>query len=195
MKLIKLICALVIITAYAASLRADVVIYRVKQTGKLIGSGQEVALKGFGYTLIDPDSKAGYSIFAASVMGQKIFLATSLTNSRVYTVNGAKGKSYTVIASSGQGGLGDRNLISKGLNASLAIKADRTISFPRVIAGSGGTLIGDPSDAGLLEAKGTAIYSQTDTRAANQSGETVQDTFQRIRQQLIDQGYAEAPEL
>ena len=187
MKRIKLIIALALLAAvFASPARADVVIYRVKQTGKLIGGSNEFNLRGTGFVILDPDTKQGYTLSAATVLGMKILNTTTFTNTRMYTLTGAKGKTYTAFASSALSAERDRNQFARGLNAPLAIKPDRTISFPKVIAGSAGTVI---QNAILIEGKATATFSLPDTRAANASAETVDQVYQRLRDALIAQGY------
>ena len=43
----------------------------------------------------------------------------------------------------------------------------------------------------LVEGKATGTFSLPDTRAANASSETLDQTYQRLRESLLDQGYAE----
>ena len=187
MKQIKFIIALALLAAlFASSARADVVIYRIKQTGKFIGASNEIMLAGTGFVILDPDTKQGYTISAATIRGMKFFTTATFTNTRIYTITGTKGKTYTAFASSTLSAERDRNQFSRGVNAPLAITPTKTISFPKVIAGSASTVI---QNAILIEGKATATFSQPDTRAANASGETVDQVNQRIRDTLIAQGY------
>ena len=199
MKLNKfaVLALLLLLALSAASARADVVIYRLKQTGKFIGGSNEIALHVGGVIILDPDTKQGYTLSTVAIRGAKFFTTANFTNTRIYTVVGAKGKTYTVFASSFLSEGRDKNQISRGQNAPLAIKSDRTIIFPRVIAGSGATVFfSDPgSDAVLLEGKATATFSLPDTRTANGNGETVDQVYQRIRESLLAQGYEEPPAL
>lgn len=194
MKLIKLVVLLVLVAFACSSARADVVVYRLKQTGKFIGSGVELSLKGKGFVLIDPDTRQGYTIFSAIVLGEKIYSVSSFENTRIYTLTGA-GKTYTAFSSGSYSnsvaGGRDRNQFSIGRNSTFPITPARSITFPRVIAGTASIVNFADADAMLLDGKATAVFSATDTRTANNAAETLDQTLQRIRDGLIAQGYTE----
>ena len=192
MKLIKLGSLLLLLIAWSAmSARADVVIYHLSQTGKFIGASNELALRVGGIIILDPDTKQGYTLSTVAARGSKFFTTATFTNTRIYNIVGAKGKTYTVFASSdlNLGAGRDKNQISRGQNVPLAITPARTISFPKVIAGAGGTVNFNGASAFLVEGKATATFSLPDTRAANANGETVDQVYQRIRDGLLAQGY------
>src|SRR6266700_2444817 len=141
MKHIKLIVLLVVLIGFSfTSARADVVIYRLKQTGKFIGASNELSLKAGGFVIVDPDTQQGFTITAATVLKTKFFTTTTFTNTRIYNIVGAKGKTYTAFASSALTAERDRSQFSRGQNVPLAITPARTIDFPKVIAGSGSTV-------------------------------------------------------
>ena len=90
-KLIKLMLPLLVILSVPCA-RGEVIVYRLKQTGKFIGASNEFALRGAGFILVDPDTKQGYTIQTATVLGTKFFTTTTFTNTRIYNIIGAKGK-------------------------------------------------------------------------------------------------------
>jgi hypothetical protein len=174
------------------SARADVVIYRVKNTGKLLGASNEITLRAKGFVIFDPDTRQGYTIQAATVLGLKFFTTATFTNTRIYRLNGARGKTYTAFASSVLADGQDKNQYSSGRNSLLLIKEGRSELLPKVIVGSGATVISsDPEDAIAIEGKATAVFSSTDTKTANANVETVDDAYQRIKADLEAQGYTE----
>ena len=199
MKLIKQIVPLLLLASLfpVAPARADLVIHRTKQTARYIGSEVELPLRGRGFILLDVDTRQGYSVVMATVQRQKIFSITTLANTRSYVVTGARGRTYTAFAASGQTNtptaFQDRNQFSIGLNAGLAITPARIFTFPRAIQGTVGTvsIASGTVDPFLLEAKVTATYSQSDTRAANNAGDTLDQARDRIRATLLAQGYQE----
>ena len=199
MKLIKHLPLLLLLASvfFVAPARADLVIHRTKQTARYIGSSVELPLRGRGFLLLDVDTRQGYSIVTAIVQGQKIFSITTLANTRSYVLSGARGRTYTAFAASGQTNtptaFQDRTQFSIGLNAELAITPARLFTFPRVIQGTVGTvsIASGSVDPVLLEAKVSATYSQSDTRAANNAGETLEQAHNRIRDLLLAQGYQE----
>ena len=197
MKLIQHIVHLSLLASVfsVAPAHADLVIHRTKQTARYIGSGVELPLRGKGVIIFDADTRQGYSIVSAVVLGQKIYSIATLETTRTYVLTGAQGRTYTAFAASAQTNtptaFQDRSQFSIGLNAVLAITPARNFTFPRSIKGSVGAIslpLGNVEPF-LLDAKVTATYSQTDTRAANNAGETAEQARDRIRDALIAQGY------
>jgi hypothetical protein len=188
---LTLVVALVAFTA-----QADLVIYRTTQRARYIGSGADFYLPTTGYAILDADTGKGYSITLATVQGDKLFMTSTFDDTRVYHVTGRGARAYTVFCSNGvtnkPAAFEDKGEFLIGLDTPLAITTNRTIRFPRVIAGeSAGVLIGTNAVPFAVQGRGIASFSFRETRYANGLGETVDAAFERYRQAVIARGYTD----
>jgi hypothetical protein len=174
---------------------SDVIIQRGTFTARFTGQGIERTLRFKEIIVSDLDSTNGTSIITAVINGNKIYsVSTESTKVVVETLRGVNGRVYTVIAQ----GVTETNdtqvlrvdgLLVKGLNTMLPVSESRQLNAPRVLRGAASRLEYDSGEFRLMETSNVRKFSQTETRAANASGEDVDTVVAKLIQRLEDSGY------
>jgi len=178
--------------------RADVLIERMTQTARYTGLGSERTLRLNVFIVSDLDGTNGAGIATTVINGHKLY-SIDRSSTRVFrtTVRGARDRPYTVITQ----GTTETNetqvlkvdgRVARGLNTTLQVTPSRQLTAPRVFRGSTHRVELQDGEYRLIETTSTRIYSHTETRDANASGEDVEAVVARVVQRLEASGYVNA---
>jgi hypothetical protein len=189
----KTLVTLGIALALALSARADVLVYKLKQTYTLTGYGGQLKDKHGGFDVLDPDTGELYEILTYTRNGVKYFSGYFIDNYFLDEVDGGA-KRYGVfsIDEGHTDELGTHNftLTGKGLIATGLSTKGRTWRLPKAITFTARKL--SPTESGevtLAEWAGTMGFDQKASDAYNASGGNLQHTIDQIKQSLV--GYTE----
>jgi hypothetical protein len=111
---------------FAATLNADVLIYKIKSSSSEIGAGRTAQTSEAGFLVMDPQE--GQMAIIGTVPSQHRFSVTWPSNSILSQISAAGGKNYTVFSIPGRGG----TLSAEGLNSALDAGTARVWNRPKL---------------------------------------------------------------
>lgn len=177
MKVISILLGLL----FAANIAtADVLIYKVKISATVTGSGSTSVTPLTGSVVLDPNTSDFAEIFISAK--SKTFFVRIPTNAALSQVNGGV-KNYTVIVQPAKGMGGFE---AKGANA-VVNAGTANYSAPKTFQESGFDLNGSQ----LEEEKGTLTFDTKTTATQNGIDGNFSSTVERLRQALISSGNTE----
>ena len=156
--------------------QADVMIYRVTESSRLIGARGETRVNASGYYVQDVDTGETAVIAAMKLNGSKVFTVTRPGGVLSYVANGARGKTYTVMSRYEEKGEPFREIsgLEYGVDQVLAIRPDRQILAPRIRKGTAQSITAAVADDAVLSVgTTTAGFIERDTQDANFFARTV----------------------
>lgn len=174
--------------------QADVMIYRITESARLIGSGGETRVNATGYYVQDVDTGETVVIAAMKLNGSKVFTVTRPGGVLSYVANGARGQTYTVMSRYEEKTSPFQEIsgIEYGVDQVLAIRPDRQIIAPKIRKGTAQSITAAvANDAVVYVGTTTAGFIQKDTQDANFFARTVEDLLQQYRGAFQARGYFE----
>ena len=170
---------------------AELVIYKYAGKEHAYTTGSESIFPYQGQFVYDVATTngtwVGWTTFRG---GQKSYWVSPTTNFVAVTIGGAGSKTYTLLAEAdsthdNQGNLILNATIYKGLNSTLQVSSNQSITFPRMLNSD------ETQTYGSELAQSTAIYvfQTSTTQASNNANKSVADVVSQITQSLDSQGY------
>ena len=188
MNIIPLVLALGLVALPAS---ADLIIYRYVETGRSIGKGTEVKVRGQGYFVLDHATFAGQVIVATTIDGERLMVIQALADTTEYTVTGARGVTYT--AWQGYTFIPDPEYEALGIlfapNKLLRVRTDGGQTYPRSFTQNYQSVRDSDGHYVLYSSRATFAFRQTDTIDANTFGLTVEEAIDAYRQEFEARGY------
>lgn len=170
---------------------ADLIIYRYVETGRSIGKGDEVKVRGQGYFVLDHTAFSGKVIVATTIDGEKRMVIQALADTTEYTVTGPRGITYT--AWQGYTFIADPEYEAVGIlyapNRLLKVRADGGLTYPRSFTQSYQSVRDSDGDYVLYSSRATFAFRQADTIDANTFGLTVDQVIDAYYDEFVAKGY------
>ncbi len=170
---------------------ADLIIYRYTETGRSIGKGDEIKVRGHGYFVLDYQAFSGKVIVTTTLDGEKLMLVQALADTTEYTVTGAKGRTYT--AWQGYTFVADPEYEALGIlfapNRLLKVRTDGGLTYPRSFTQNYQSVRDSDGEYVLYSSRATFAFRQSDTIDANTFGRTVDEVIEDYRQMFAAKGY------
>jgi hypothetical protein len=178
--------------------KADIIIYKLTESARQIGSGQDTRVLLTGSVAFDEPSTNGTAnamvIWTFRVGAAKYFQVVPHTFSVAQTA-GRNSTSWTVFREyhliSTNSVTGDAYMLAYGQTAKLTTSPSNTVSAPRVMTAK-------PQEIALgakelfLDSTFTAIFDSKDTLAANGQSLSINDVAASLRQKYQSLGYIES---
>ena len=185
-------CCVVLLPA-----RAELLLYRESEMAHVTGAGAEVTLPVTTYVVLDSVTYSSHVIGTFKIGGNKFY---AITNSPAYLVTqGIRGRlgSYTVIARTANTNDDPNTLTSsyfaKGRESTLDLGNGNTKSFPRSLKAVTRAVQISSGQLASYESTSILIFQSTETKRANETGDTAAAIIERLRQRFEAQGYLPAP--
>lgn len=187
-----------VIAAFIFSLTcpaAELVIYKYAGKEHASTTGDEVNFSYQGEFVYDVAATNGTWVGWATVGGHKSYWVNPTTNFVATTIGGAGSKTYTLLAEAdsthdNQGNLILNATIYKGLNSTLQVSSNQSLTFPRILTADETQVAADPSHGQeLLQSTATYVFQTSATLASNNANKSVADVVSQLAQSLESQGY------
>jgi hypothetical protein len=174
---------------------ADLIVYRYVETGRSIGAGDELKIRGQGYFVLDHATFSGQVIVATTIDGQKLMVVQALGDTTEYTVTGLKGRTYTAWQGYSFSPDPEREVVGSfyALNSLLKVRADGGLTYPKSFTQNYQSVRDSDGFYVLYASRATFAFRRTDTIDANTFALTVEDVIEVYRQQFAAKGYVFAP--
>lgn len=179
------------------SLRADLVVYRESERAHITVAGREATVAITTYVVHDTTTQTADAIGAFKVGPNKFYAVTNGT--KVVITQGIAGRlgSYTVFSNTATTN-DDPDVITssyfaKGRDSTLDLGNGHSISLPRSLQAVTRAVQRSSGNLAIYESTSTLIFQSTETKTANEAGDTRAAVIERIRQRLEAQGYRPAP--
>ncbi|HTD68653.1 MAG TPA: hypothetical protein VK846_19195 [Candidatus Limnocylindria bacterium] len=187
---------LLALTILATALQAELIVYRESERAHVTGAGVEATVPVTTYIVYNTVSQSIDSIGAIKFGSTKIY---AITNSSSYKVTrGIAGKSgnYTVLSRI-EGPAENPETISasyfaKGRESTLPLGNGNTATYPRSLKAITRAVQTSGGQLATYESSSTVVFQATETKTANEAGDTAADVIERIRLRLENQGYVPA---
>jgi hypothetical protein len=174
---------------------ADILIYKYAGKEYAYTTGFEVTSSYQGQFIYDPATTNGTWVGWQTLRGTKRYWVNPTTNFVAVTIGGAGGKTYTLLAEAdsthdAQDGLILNSTIYKGLNSTLQVASNRSLTFPRMLSADE-TQVANSTTYGqeLFQSKASYVFQTKLSQASNDANESVADVVNRLAQSLESQGY------
>lgn len=174
---------------------AEIVIYKYAGKEHAFTTGYEVASSYQGQFIYDVAATNGAWVGWQTLRGHKIYWVNPTTNFVVVTIGGAGSKTYTLLAEAdtthdSQANLTLNATIYKGLNSTLQVSSNQSLTFPRMLAADE-TQVAFDSTYGqeLFQSTATYVFQTSATQASNNANKSVADVVSQLTQSLESQGY------
>jgi hypothetical protein len=174
---------------------AELVIYKYAGKEHAYTTGIEAVNSYQGQFIYDVAATNGSWVSWGTLHGNKAYWVSPTTNFVAVTIGGAGSKTYTLLAEAdssrdGQGNLILNSGIYKGLNSSLAISSNLSLSFPRILTANE-TQVGASPTYGqeLFQSTANYVFQSALTQASNNANQSVADAVGNLAQSLESQGY------
>lgn len=165
------------LTLGAASVRADVLIYKIVESSRTIGSNANRAGTAGGYMVFDWETNEVRVLRARLENGSRQFTISNPQGIRTYIAKGPNNSTYTVFTRYQEKSAPYTEILDvmHGPDQVLAIRPDRQVYSPKVLKGSPKEVIVPESgdDVILVTSTVTATFMGVETQAANAANQTV----------------------
>jgi hypothetical protein len=178
--------------------KADILLYRLTESARQIGSGQDTRVLLSGFVAFDEAGTNGMAnamvVWTFRVAGAKYFQVVPHTFSVSQTA-GRNGSSWTVFREfhpiNTNSVTGESYILAYGQNATLTTSPGNTVSAPRVMTAKPQEIASGAKDL-LLDSAFNAVFDSKDTLAANGQSQTINDVAASLRQKYTSLGYVES---
>ena len=178
--------------------KADITIYRIMESARQIGSGQDTRLLLTGFLAFDETSTNGTAnamvVWTFGVRGAKYLQVVPHTFSVSQTA-GRNNTSWTAFREyhpiSTNSVTGESYILAYGQNVTLKTSPTNTVSAPRVMTAKPQEITFGANGL-FLDSTVTAVFDSKDTLAANEQSLTINDVADSLRQKYLSLGYIES---
>src|SRR5215831_6885885 len=174
--------------------KADILVYRLTDSARQIGSGQDVRLLLTGFIAFDETSTNAIVVWTYRVGLEKYFQVVPHTFSVSQTA-GRNETSWTVFRElhsiNTNSVTGESYILAYGQNVTLRTSPTNTLSAPRVMTAKPQEIASGARDL-ILDSTFTAVFDSKDTLAANGQGQAINDFAASLRQKYQSLGYLES---
>jgi hypothetical protein len=178
--------------------KADILIYRLTDSARQIGSGQDTRVLLTGFVAFDETSTNGMAnamvVWTYGVGGAKYFQVVPHTFSVSQTA-GRNSTSWTVFREyhpiNTNSVTGESYILAYGQNVTLRTSPTNTVSAPRVMTAKPQEIASGAKDL-ILDSTFNAVFDSKDTLAANGQSLTINDVAASLRQKYLSLGYLES---
>jgi hypothetical protein len=177
----------------ATSLSAEIIVYRESERARVTGAGRDIAVPVTTYIAFDTSTGLHDSMGLFQAGPNKVYVITN--DSRMMLRQGIRGStgSFTVFGRAIDPGQNpDDAFVSyfaKGRETALPLGNGSTAKFPRSLKAVTRGVSWTHGHWVTYESSSTVVFQSTETRTANQNGETRAQVIERLRQRFAAQGY------
>ena len=179
--------------------KADILIYRLTESARQIGSGQDTRVLLTGSVAFDEPGTNGIAnamvVWTFRVGRVKYFQVVPHTFSVSQTAGRITGTSWTVFREyhpiNTNSVTGESYILAYGQNAKLTTSPGNTVSAPRVMTAKPQEFASGAQEL-LLDSTLNLVFDSKDTLAANGQSQTINDAAASLRQKYLSLGYAES---
>ena len=181
--------------------KADILIYRLMESARQIGSGQDTRVLLTGSVAFDEPGTNGMAnamvVWTYRVAGVKYFQVVPHTFNVSQTA-GRNNTSWTVFREyhpiSTNSVTGESYILAYGQNVTLTTSPSNTVSAPRVMTAKPQEIASGAKEL-LLDSTLNLVFDSKDTLAANGQSQTINDAAASLRQKYLSLGYVESSPL
>ena len=174
---------------------AQLVIYKYAGKEQSYTTGYEVIAPYQGQFVYDVATTNGTWVGWRTLRGHKEYWVNPTTNFVAVTIDSVGSKTYTLLAEADSAHDSQANLtlnatIYKGLNSTLQVSSNQSLTFPRMLAADE-TQVAFDSTYGqeLFQSTATYVFQTSATQASNNANKSVADVVSQLTQSLKSQGY------
>ena len=180
------------------SSQADLLIYKGIERESITGETKALHINAKTFVIIDMETSNFARISYTTINGVKRLSTSQHTNAHVVQVVGANSRMFSVLSHiptdcDAQESSGKEGVYLKGVNATLTVSSNATITFPKILTDSGGGLShskisGDPY---LTEGSIVLAFNKVETLRSNNAGENLDAAFNRLVAYVESLGYTQ----
>jgi hypothetical protein len=174
---------------------AQLVIYKYAGKEQSYTTGYEVISSYQGQFVYDVATTNGTWVGWRTLRGHKEYWVNPTTNFVAVTIGSVGSKTYTLLAEADSAHDSQANLtlnatIYKGLNSTLQVSSNQSVTFPRMLTADETQVAFDPTYGQYLnQSTATYVFQTTLTQASNNANKSVADVVNQLTQSLESQGY------
>ena len=178
---------------------AELVVYSGTAKESRVGAGQSQKITFKYYLVLDHDNANLTEIVYYNIKGVKRFSTYSHTNFHLVEISGPNGKGTMAIAATpndcdvSEGSTSDGVFLS-GATSSLAVNTNSTISFPKVLTGSGRGISYPNFQPTFNQSSIVINFNSAETLQSNENREALDAAVGRLASLLQGQGYYQQSE-
>ena len=178
--------------------KADITIYKLTDSARQIGSGQDTRVLLTGSVAFDEPGTNGIAnamvVWTYRVAGVKYFQVVPHAFNVSQTAGRIPGTSWTVFREYHpitNSVTGESYILAYGQNVTLKTSPTNTVSAPRVMTAKPQEITFGANGL-FLDSTVTAVFDSKDTLAANEQSLTINDVADSLRQKYLSLGYIES---
>jgi hypothetical protein len=190
------VIVIVLLRAYVAP--GELLIYKGTDKETITGGYNGLRINSKEILILDHSTANFARILYTTFDGQKRYSTSRQTNAHFVEVTGLRLKTYTLISRvpsqcDADEHPGSEGIYLKGMNSTLNVGNNATISFPKILSdsGSGLSFSSESGQPRLVEGSSLVVFNQVETAASNTAGETLDQAFTRLLGTIQVQGYTE----
>jgi hypothetical protein len=174
---------------------AELVIYKYAGKEHAYTTGFEVPSSYQGQFILDVATTNGSWVGWQTIHGNKIYWVNPTTNFVAVTIGGANSRTYTLLAEAdsthdSQGNLNLNSAIYKGLNSTLQVSSNQSLTFPRMLTADETQVASSPTyGQELFQSTAIYVFQSTLTQTNNNANKSIDDVVNQLAQSLESQGY------